>query len=202
MLPFPSRAIQSLKNYILPLKITLKWIPAKAGSTYAEGTSLILLNNSAMKNLLILICLFAAIGCNSENKETNRQTAAKQEKAKLISMRSIKDNAKESLRKSDCSKSGKAAETAYKAASKAMNAESLDNIQDNSKAAMEAFGEARKYAAKCGCARTNEVANNGFMFSKNASQSGNLRDALNYAQEASKIAHVLLAVSDSCSYDD
>src|SRR5688572_1322984 len=155
-----------------------------------------------MKNLLILICLFAAIGCNSENKETNRQAAPKQEKAKLISMKSIKDGAIEKLRKSDCSKSGEAAENAYKAANKALHAESLDNIQENSKNAMQAFGEARKYAAKCGCTRTNEVADNGFMLSKNASQTENLRDALNYAQEASKVAHVLLAVSDSCSYDD
>ena len=154
-----------------------------------------------MKNLLVLICLFAAIGCNSENKERNRQAITKHEKAKLISMKSIKDGAMGTLRKSDCSKSGEAAEAAYKAASKAMNAESLDNIQDNSKAAMEAFGDARKYAAKCGCTRTNEVADNGFMFSKQASQSKNLRDALNFAQEARKVAHILLTTADSCSYD-
>src|SRR5688572_23236016 len=154
-----------------------------------------------MKNLLILICLFAAIGCTSENKETNRQ-APEPEKAKLISMKPIKESAIKTLRKSDCSKSSEAAETAYKAANKALHAESLDNIQESSENAMEAFGEARKYAAKCGCTRTNEVADNGFMLSKNASQTENLRDALNYAQEASKVAHVLLAVSDSCSYDD
>ena len=155
-----------------------------------------------MKNLLLLICLFAAIGCNSENNERNRPGNLKHEKAKLISLKSIKDGAMETLRKSDCSKSAEAAEHAFRSASKALNAESLDNIQDNSKEAMEAFGEARKYAAKCGCNRTNEVADNGFMFSKKASQSKDLRDALNYAQEARKVAHDLLAVSDSCSYDD
>ncbi|MBK0404645.1 hypothetical protein I5M27_16745 [Adhaeribacter sp. BT258] len=153
-----------------------------------------------MKHLLVLICLFAATGCNSENKERNRQAGPKHEKAKLISMKSTKDNAIETLRKSDCSKSAEAAESAYKYANKALNAESLDNIQDNSKDAMQAFGEARKYAAKCGCTRTNEVADNGFMFSKKAYQSGNLRDALNYAQEARKVATALLVVSDSCSY--
>ena len=154
-----------------------------------------------MNNLLLLICLFAAIGCNSENKEINRQAVPKTEKAKLVSMKSVKKEAIKKLRKSDCSKSAEAAEHAYRSATKALNAESLDNIQDNSKEAMQAFGDARKYAAKCGCTRTNEVANNGFMFSKQAYQSRNLKDALNYAEEARKVAHTLLVTADSCSYD-
>lgn len=154
-----------------------------------------------MKNLLLLICLLAVIGCNSNNQERNRQALPKPEKAKLISMKSLKGDAIKIIRKSDCTKSAEAAEDAYKAASKALNAESLDNIQDNSKEAMQQFAEVRKYAAKCGCARTNEVAENGFMFAKQASQSKKLQDALNYAQEARKVAHELLTAADSCYSD-
>jgi hypothetical protein len=152
-----------------------------------------------MKNLLVILCLLAAVGCNSENKQKNRNTAPKLEKAKLIAMKVLKDDAIETERKSECSKSAEAAENAYKYAMRAMNAESLDDIQDNSKNAMQAFGDARKYAGKCGCTKTNAVADEGFMISKQAYQAGNLRDALNYAQEARKVADELLASADNCS---
>lgn len=145
-----------------------------------------------MKKLLFLLLALAVFACSGKKQDE----AAKTEKAKLISKRTLSGKA---LRRDNCSRSVEAAEDAAKSMIRVQQAKNEDELRDNAEAAMEEFHKAAKFSKKCGCQDAELLADEGFGLARKAFLAVDHNTAREYAEVARHSAEDLATQAYNCS---